>query len=96
MKDKKNSSTQDVLNTLEKKKFLSFVESWITGKKNSLVINGTAEQVDSVKSVFEASRNFQNEISKSDTTLGVLTERLEEKKIAAANFERIFGMKWPL
>lgn len=96
MKDKKNSSTQDVLNTLEKKKFLSFVESWITGKKNSLVINGTAEQVDSVKSVFEATRNFQNEISKSDTTLGVLTERLEEKKIAAANFERIFGMKWPL
>jgi hypothetical protein len=96
VKDKKNSSTQDVLNTLEKKKFLSFVESWITGKKNSLVINGTAEQVDSVKSVFEATRNFQNEISKSDTTLGVLTERLEEKKIAAANFERIFGMKWPL
>ena len=70
--------------------------AWLVGKYVSTKIRGSQEQVMAVANALSASRRFQDEMNKPGATVDSVVNKLGVKHMSASQFERTFGIPWPL
>ncbi len=70
--------------------------AWLVGKYVSTKIRGSQEQVTAVANALAASRRFQDEMSRPGATVDSVVNKLGVKHMSASQFERTFGIPWPL
>jgi hypothetical protein len=79
------------------KKLFSSIALWLSGKEiENLQLKGTDSQLDAIRAAMVASKDFQDELSKSDASLESISKKLEAKLQAAKTFEKELGVSWPL
>jgi len=94
---KSESIQLNELKTQKNHRFFSYIASWLKNEQiESVSIVGSDEQLKCLSEVMKATKVFHNELNNSDSSLDVITEKLEKKHIAAKNFESIIGISWPL
>lgn len=78
------------------KMFLTAVGAWVIGKATNLKLRGTPQEINAVANALKSSRKFQDELAKPGATVQSVMEKLRVKNMSAREFERVFGVKWPL
>lgn len=76
--------------------FLATLGAWFVGKVVNTKIRGTKEQVNAVSQAMVASRRFQDELNSPGASVDSVVKKLNVKNMSASEFERVFGVKWPL
>ena len=76
--------------------FLTSLNNWMQGKNVSTKMNGTKEEVAVVEAAMHACKNLYEELYRPDASVSSISEKLNLKHAAAADFERLFGLPWPL
>jgi hypothetical protein len=76
--------------------FLTSVGAWLVGKATNLKIRGTREEVQAVANAMQASKRFQDELSRPGASIESVMNKLNLKHATARDFERILGIKFPL
>ena len=73
------------------------IASWVAGRSTrDISLVGTASQVDVIQEAMSAARDFHLTLNDPDSTLDLVSEKLQAKHTAAARFEDTFATKWPL
>lgn len=88
-------SEQSNLN-LGGKVFLTALSAWIVGKKVNTKIRGTSQEIKVITSTLLASKHLHDELNKSNATVKSVVQKIHQKQKHVAEFERLFGLKWPL
>ena len=96
MSDNKNQPLNELHLNLTGKIFFATLGAWIIGKAVNTRLRGTKEQVEAVSNALLSSRKFQEELKKPGATMDSVVEKLNVKRMSAAEFERVFGTPWPL
>lgn len=79
------------------KLFFTSLLGWVmNGSKFNWKIKGAPEKVKAITDAIIASKEFQEEMKKSDASVDSVIEKLNAKTKAAAEFEKVTGQKWPL
>lgn len=78
------------------KVFLTACGAWVLGKATNLKIRGTKEEIAAVASALNSSKKFQDELRRPGASVQSVMEKLKVKNMSASEFERVFGVKWPL
>jgi hypothetical protein len=81
---------------LATKFLLESIKSLIVNKSNGIKIVGTREEIGALAEALVASKNLDEEINGANPTVRSIAEKSEKKRTAAANFQRIFGLEWPV
>lgn len=76
--------------------FFATCAAWLLGKAVNTKFRGTKEQADAVASALLSSRKFQEELRKPGASVESVIQKLGVKHMSAAQFERTFGVPWPL
>ena len=76
--------------------FLAAVAASLLGKISNVRVRGTQEQIDALKDALMASREFQDELERPSATVQDIMNKLHLKGISAAEFERRFGVPFPI
>lgn len=76
--------------------FLASLGAWMVGKYVNTKIRGSRDEVTAVSNALMASKRFQEELRKPGATVQSVMDKLHVKQMSAAEFERVFGIKWPL
>ena len=76
--------------------FLVGVGAWIVGKSTNLKVRGTPREIHAVANALQSSRRFQDELRRSGASVQSVMERMRVKQMSARDFERVFGIAWPL
>lgn len=75
----------------------SSIASWLSnGDLKNLYVEGTDSQIQAIKDVMNASKDFQYELHNPNATLKTISEKLEIKSKAALVFEKELHMPWIL
>lgn len=90
-----NELTEKPLNLLSKM-FLSSLVAWLQGKSTNLKLKGSPYEIEIIQTALLASKTFQEELVKPNTTIDSVMSKLGEKQVAAKKFEEAFGIPWPL
>lgn len=96
MSDNKKQPLNELHLNLTGKIFFATLGAWIIGKVVNTRLRGTKEQVEAVSNALLSSRKFQEELKKPGATMDSVVEKLNVKRMSAAEFERVFGTPWPL
>lgn len=88
-----NESTSD---SLTKKLLLTSLGAWFLGKEVDVKLRGSQNEIRVVSSVLLASKKLHEELHRSDASINSAMESLQRKRIAAEEFEKTFGISWPL
>ena len=75
---------------------LTTLGSGILGIPASTTIRGSRQQIEAITNVVSATRIFHETLMKSDANLTSVSGKLQEKRVAAENFEKVWGVPWPL
>lgn len=75
---------------------LAALGAWLVGKATNLKLRGNKQQVNAVANALLASRKFQDELKRPGASLESVMQKLRVKNMNAREFERTFGVKWPL
>lgn len=69
---------------------------WLLKDEDSMMFNGTEEEVRTLSNTMLATKDFYNYL-KSDTEmdLNVMKSLLDRKNNCAMKFEKLFNVKWP-
>ena len=78
------------------KVFLAAVAASLLGKISNVRVRGTQEQIDALKDALMASREFQDELERPGATVQQVMDKLQLKNISAEEFERRFGVPFPI
>jgi hypothetical protein len=76
--------------------FLASLGAWMVGKYVNTKIRGSRDEVSAVSNALMASKRFQEELRKPGATVQSVMDKLHVKQMSASEFERVFGIKWPL
>ena len=76
--------------------FLSLAGAWTLGRVVNAKIRGSKTQVDAIANAMASSRRYQDELKKPGATPESVLEKLGVKNLSAQNFEKVFGVPWPL
>lgn len=98
MKNKKNSTAliETHRPNLANKLLIASMCAWLSGKSVRTKIRGSLSEVKSIADVLAATKNFHDEINRSNATLESVMRKLKEKQEKTAEFERVVGVPWPL
>lgn len=96
-----SSNSSDTLDeglslNLTGKIFLASLGAWMVGKYVNTKIRGSRDEVTAVSNALMASKRFQEELRKPGATVQSVMDKLHVKQMSASEFERVFGIKWPL
>ena len=73
------------------------IASWLVDSKTIEVnLVGTPDQIVVVRKAMIESKKFQDELSNPNSTIDLISERLNSKLMAAHSFESTFGTQWLL
>lgn len=78
------------------KVFIAAAAAWVIGKATNLKLRGTPQEVQAVANALQSSRRFQDELRRPGATVQSVMSKLRVKNMSAREFERTFGVKWPL
>lgn len=79
------------------KLFYASLLGWVmNGTKFNWKIKGEPKAVEAMTKAIVASKAFQEEIKSQTATVDSVIEKLNNKTLAAAEFEKVTGQKWPL
>lgn len=76
--------------------FFASLGAWLVGKLVNMNFRGTKDEVQTVASALMASRRFQDELNRPGATVESVFEKLRVKNMSASEFQRTFGIPWPL
>lgn len=97
--NEKSSISLDELSTNESAKRALFesIAAWLVdSNKAEINLIGTKQQIAIVRTAMIETKKFQDELSKSNSTLVLIEERLRLKSAACHSFEDAFGTQWLL
>jgi len=72
------------------------VAAWLAGKAISLRVRASKLEALALARAMVSSKKFQQEISKPGADVESVMTALNAKTRSAAEFERCFGVRWPL
>lgn len=78
------------------KVFLATVGAWLVGKATHTKIRGTQHEINTLANAMTASRRFQDELKMPGASVQSVMNKLGVKHMSAREFERVFGIRWPL
>lgn len=76
--------------------FYGSVAAWLLGKMVNLKFRGSRQQAEALASALVSSKKFQDELERPGATVESVVQKLGVKHMSAAQFERTFGVPWPL
>jgi hypothetical protein len=92
-KKKVNELRQD---SLAKKLLLTSLSAWLVNKDVDVKIRGSQNEIRVISNALAASNRLREDLNRPDVTVNSIVENLRSKDLAAAEFEKVFGMPWPL
>ena len=69
---------------------------WVLGKSPPIKVSANRETMEVLANVLLSSRMFLDELNNSYATMDSVLESLKAKNKSASEFEKTFGMAWPL
>ena len=84
------------MTTLGKLFFASLLTTMATGQKSPFKITGDKEKLDALTKVVQSTKQFQDELKRPGATVDSVIRQLDMKNMDAKDFERIFGVTWPI
>lgn len=78
------------------KMFLGALGAWAVGKVVSTKLRGSRDEMSAISSALWSSRKFQEELKKPGASVDSVMEKLRVKQMSASEFQRVFGVPWPL
>lgn len=78
------------------KLFFATIAAGLVGQIVSTKIRGSRDQIDTISNAIIASKAFQDELKRPGATAESVIEKLKIKQMSAQDFERKFGIDWPL
>ena len=83
--------------SISAKKILSAgFAGWVLGRKPPIKIDACSDHMEVIASALLSSRMFLDELNSSSATMHTVMENLRLKNESASEFEKVFGMEWPL
>jgi hypothetical protein len=82
--------------TFTAKLLLFSIGAWLAGKFIKLKLRGTNDQATALGRALLSSKKFQDELKRPGATIDSVINRLSVKNMDAQNFEKTFGIKWPV
>lgn len=76
--------------------FLKAVSGLVSGRNLNVQFHGTRRELEVVAEAVEAAKNFQKELNRPGASLDSIIHKLGVKHVAAAQFEKVLGIPWPL
>lgn len=76
--------------------FFTVLGAWLIGKVVNTKIRGSENQVRAIGNALLASRRFQDELNNPGASVESVMHKLGVKNMSASEFERVFGVRWPL
>lgn len=95
MSDREPEQLDEYLN-LTGKILLASLGAWMVGKVVNTKIRGTRSEIEAVTEALLSSRRFQDELRRPGATIDTVMDKLRVKQMSASQFERVFGVRWPL
>lgn len=97
MKTKKDDSLHEGYGlSLTGKMLVASLGAWLVGKVVNTKIRGSRDEIEVLANALLSSRKFQDELNRSGASVGSVMEKLRVKQMSASEFERVFGIPWPL
>ena len=96
MSEEKRQPINELHLNLLGKVFLAGVAAWLVGKATNLKLRGSSSEINSVAQALLASRAFQEELSRPGATVESVMQKLGVKHMSSREFERTFGVPFPL
>jgi hypothetical protein len=78
------------------KLLLTSLGSWLVGKPVNTKIRGSKDEIEAIANALLASRKFQDELRHPGASVQSVVDKLHVKQMTAIEFERVFGIPWPL
>ena len=76
--------------------FFGTLAAWLVGKVVNTKLRGSEDQVNAVMGALYSSRRFQDELHRPGATVDSVMQKLGVKHMSVSQFERTFGVRWPL
>lgn len=76
--------------------FFATLGAWLVGKAVNTKLRGSQRQVEALASALTSSRKFNDELNRPGATVDSVMQKLGVKHMSATEFERVFGIPWPL
>ena len=81
---------------LSNRLLLASLSAFIIGRPITVKLRGNKKQMEVMSRALIACKSLHEELHQPGTTLASVTDRMHNKAAAAAEFESVFGMAWPL
>lgn len=94
--EKKNLNNESNRDGLARKLLLTSLGAWFLGKEVDVKLHGSQNEIKIISNALLASKGLHEELNSSEVTVESAMEKLRSKKIAAEEFEKTFGVSWPL
>ena len=78
------------------KMLIASLAAYVAGKGTGMILKGSKSQIEAIAKALQSSRVFQQELNKSGASVQSVIEKMNVKNMSASEFERVFGVKWPL
>ena len=78
------------------KLLVTSLAAWMLGKSLNVKVRGNKEEMRVVENALSTSRIFQEELNRPGATVATVNEKLNAKRAAAVEFERVVGVPWVL
>jgi len=72
------------------------VASLLVGKPTNVKLRGTQPELEAVTAAVKACRKFQEALMRPNVTVAEVMNRLDDKRQAVREFERVLNVPWPL
>lgn len=74
----------------------TYLGASLLGKVVNAKIRGTESQINAVYNAMWASKKFHDELKKPGATVDSVVQSLSAKHMTTREFEKVFGIPWPL
>ena len=79
------------------KLFFASLIGWINnGNKLNWKLKGSPEKMNAMAKIILATKHFQDEVKRPDSTIESIMQKMQEKNNAAEEFYNVTKTRWPL
>ena len=78
------------------KLFYASCAAWLVGKLVNMKFRGSRQQAEVLASALISSKRFQDELNRPGASVESVVQKLGIKHMSALQFEKTFGVPWPL
>lgn len=97
MGDKKEPISEGMFGlSVTGKILMATLGAWLVGKAVNTKIKGSQRDIETLANSLISTRRFQDELRSPGATVESVMEKLRVKQMSSSEFERTFGIPWPL